>query len=272
MAKHRFNPEIAKKVGVNAAVIYENFKFWCSRNAKQGRNLRDGRAWYFASRTDLCKLFPYFSDSQVRTAIEKLVASELVIRGEYNLANYDKTSWYSVSESADWVRNAIGEKSPMDRSEIANRLVENRRPIPDKNNDNNHSPKPPEGDRLSAGSEDQTQEVTLVQIEEGFREFWDKIWPGHERKAKEPDCAKIYRKACEGKHRKAAKVSPDGLNAATRRYIISVRDRKYLRAPLGWLSDGDWELFLNAATAPESNEHVPYYRRVLEAQKTGRLV
>ncbi|WP_375173384.1 hypothetical protein [Pseudooceanicola sp.] len=263
MAKHRFEPEIAKKVGVNAAVIYENFKFWCSKNAKQGRNIRDGRAWYFASRTDLCELFPYFSDSQVRTAIEKLVASELVMRGEYNRANYDKTSWYSVPESADWVRDAIGEKSPMDRSEIANRLVENRRPIPDENNDNNHSPIPPEGDGLSADSEDQIQEETLVQIEEGFREFWE----AYPRKVGPEPAKRNYKRAL--KIADAATIL-----AGAKRYAEKVRrdrtETRWIPHPKTWLDDKGWKDFDQVEREPD--RPMTYAQRVLAAQGTGRVV
>ena len=33
MSMHSFDPEIAKKVGVNAAVIYQNIIFWTEKNA-----------------------------------------------------------------------------------------------------------------------------------------------------------------------------------------------------------------------------------------------
>ena len=29
---HSFDPMVAERVGVNAAVIYQNFLFWCEKN------------------------------------------------------------------------------------------------------------------------------------------------------------------------------------------------------------------------------------------------
>jgi hypothetical protein len=52
------------------------------------------------------------------------------VKGEYNVAAYDKTNWYSPAMSAEWV-SAIGQKSPMDWSKIANGLAKNGQPIPD---------------------------------------------------------------------------------------------------------------------------------------------
>ena len=127
---HSFDPEIAKKVGVNAAVIYQNIVWWTQKNAANKQNVRDGHVWTYNSRTAFGRLFPYLTQSQIKTAISKLVDTGLLLKGEYNVANYDKTNWYSPSISAEWLENPIGYKSPMDWSETANGLVENRQPIP----------------------------------------------------------------------------------------------------------------------------------------------
>ncbi|GGE30129.1 hypothetical protein GCM10011360_17740 [Primorskyibacter flagellatus] len=129
------------------------------------------------------------------------------------------------------------------------------------------TPIPPEGDLFSAESKDRRPEPDL--IGDGFKEFWETIWPSHQRKTGRRDCEKVYRQACEGKHPKAEKVSPADLNAATRRYVSSVQDRQYLKGPLPWLRQPGWEPFLSA---DEPDRPKSYARRVLEAQKSGRLV
>lgn len=128
---HSFEPEIAARVGLNAAVIYQNIVWWTQKNAANEKNIRDGLVWTYNSRTAFGKLFPYLTQSQIKTALSKLVETGLLVKGEYNAANYDKTNWYSPIISAEWINNAIGQKSPMDWSEIANGLVRNRQPIPD---------------------------------------------------------------------------------------------------------------------------------------------
>lgn len=131
MSLHSFDPRIAHQVGVNAAVIYQNLVFWAEKNKANQRHIRDGYVWTYNSARAFSELFPYLSQSQVKTAINKLVESGLLVKGEYNKANYDRTNWYSPAITAEWVNHAIGQKSPMDQTKIANGLVKNRQPIPD---------------------------------------------------------------------------------------------------------------------------------------------
>lgn len=124
-------------------------------------------------------------------------------------------------------------------------------------------------DLFSAETEVCDESQTPDQIEEGFEQFWSEIWPSHQRKAGKADCRKVYRQACTGKHPKADKVLPADLNMATRRYIASVKDREYLKAPLAWLRLPGWEPFLGQS---DPQKPMTYAQKVLAAQKTGRLV
>lgn len=104
------------------------------------------------------------------------------------------------------------------------------------------------------------------QIEAGFQEFWAEIWPTHKRKAGKIDCQKIYRAACEGKHPKAAKVSPSALNRAARAYIASLRgDMTYLKGPKPWLNQPGWEPYLEAVSVPSLDQLTPRQRNLLQA-------
>lgn len=103
---------------------------------------------------------------------------------------------------------------------------------------------------FSEMEEPQSQED---RVESGFETFWKEIWPSHRRKAQKVDCRKIYRKACEGKHARAeSALTPDQLNAAARRYIASVEDRQFLKAPRAWLNGALWEPWLDAPDPQQS--------------------
>jgi hypothetical protein len=108
------------------------------------------------------------------------------------------------------------------------------------------SPIPPEGadDLFSEKSEQTKPDSQADLIEQGFTEFWNTIWPTHQRKTAKADCRKVYVQACTGKHPKAEPITPQALNAATRRYITSVTDRQFLKAPLAWLRLPGWEAFV----------------------------
>ena len=132
---HSFDIEIAEKYGVIEAVLYENFRHWLRQNYANGKNIRDGRPWTYNSVKAYAELFPYLSEKQIRRGIDSLVDQGAIIKGEYNKANYDKTSWYSVPDIAVL---AIRPKGQMDSPEKANRSAQKGEPIPYINTDENN--------------------------------------------------------------------------------------------------------------------------------------
>ena len=129
MSAHLFDPAIAAQVGLNAAVIYQNLKFWCDKNAANGRHLHDGEYWSYNSVKAFDVLFPYLSKSQIRTAMDKLENTGLIKVGNFNASTYDRTKWFCVP-------------SQIHLSEIANGIVKNHEPIPDSKPDNKPDDKP----------------------------------------------------------------------------------------------------------------------------------
>lgn len=124
MSLHSFEPEIAAKVGVNAAVIYQNILFWTRKNAANGKHIHEGKVWTYNSVKALNKLFEYLSPAQIRTAIGKLLDAGLIYEGNFNQIAYDRTKWYGVPCEIHLSKNANG-------------VEQNRKPIPDSNPDSN---------------------------------------------------------------------------------------------------------------------------------------
>jgi len=127
---HSFDIENAKKYGVIEAVILENMLHWLSVNKANETNIHDGKVWTYNSVQAYSRLFPYLTPKQIRRAIDSLVDENAIVKGEYNKANYDKTSWYSVPDESIL---AIGPKGQMDSPKRADRSVQNGKPIPDIN-------------------------------------------------------------------------------------------------------------------------------------------
>lgn len=88
----------AIEYGVNPALILANFRYWLNEKKTQKASHKDGRVWYYNSRAGLTELHPYFSERQIRTAIDKLIESGIIITGNYNKKANDKTIWYSINE------------------------------------------------------------------------------------------------------------------------------------------------------------------------------
>lgn len=98
--KHHFEVKVATEVGVNAAIVYENIAYWVKHNEKQGKNLKEGVHWMYATQKELAEQFEYLSIKQVRTALEKLEEHGFIRTGSFNRHGYDRTTWYTITDKA----------------------------------------------------------------------------------------------------------------------------------------------------------------------------
>ena len=95
---HSFDIEIAKKYGINEALIYNHFLFWIIKNKANEKNYKDGRYWTYSSIKALQNIFDYLSEKQIRTAINNLIDNKVLIKANYNSNPYDRTTWYAFVE------------------------------------------------------------------------------------------------------------------------------------------------------------------------------
>jgi hypothetical protein len=95
---HFFDIEHAKRFGVIEAVLIANFQFWITKNRANGENQRNGRTWTYNSVRAYALLFPYLSRDQVRRAIDRLVAAEVLVVGNYNDKATDQTKWFAFHD------------------------------------------------------------------------------------------------------------------------------------------------------------------------------
>lgn len=95
MSRHSFDPDVAKLVGINAAVIFQNILWWTEKNAANGKHEYEGRFWTYSSVSAFEALFPYLTAKQIRLALDKLEDAGFLIAGNFNQSAYDRTKWYS---------------------------------------------------------------------------------------------------------------------------------------------------------------------------------
>ena len=140
MTKHYFSIAVAKEVGVNAAVVFQNLAYWIKHNEEKNINYHDGQYWTFNSVEALRAVLPYMTTNQIRLSLQKLKEADFIITGNYNRMKYDKTLWYAVGEAGKNVingdeekDNSIFEKSQTDLSEDTDGSGKYQKPIPDIN-------------------------------------------------------------------------------------------------------------------------------------------
>ena len=133
--EHSFVIQDAEKYGVECAVLLKNMRFWLDKNLANGKHVKDGRVWTYNSVKAFSDLFPYLTEKQIRTRLEKLEAAGVLLTDNFNSKNYDKTKWYSVNEEK-YNSNETQEKSHCPNGQIdvtkwANGSAQTGKPIPD---------------------------------------------------------------------------------------------------------------------------------------------
>ncbi|GAB5434769.1 MAG: hypothetical protein EpisKO_41390 [Epibacterium sp.] len=230
MSRHSFEPHIAQKVGLNAAVIYQNLKFWCEKNAANEKNIHDGKAWTYNSMKAFETLFPYLSGKQIRSALDRLEQDGLVEVGNFNKDARDRTKWYAIREDCNCPTGQ------MELPQRANSFAPEGEPLPDSKPDNKHTPQPPQGADLFGSL---PEEVETSKLDHGF----DEIWAAFPRKPNMPGkdiCRKEYERALK-------KVSHEDLLRAVQAYARTRegQDPKFHSRLSKWLREGNYEGFLS---------------------------
>ena len=135
--QHHFDISIASKYGVNVAIFLNNMSFWIHRNIANNKHFHDENYWTYNSVEAYRLLFPYWTTSQVRTTINNCIKYGLIVEGNYNEKQYDRTKWYCLSiEGQKLCGITICQNSQMDLSKSTNGFAKNHEPIPDRKPDN----------------------------------------------------------------------------------------------------------------------------------------
>ena len=126
MAEHSFDIELAREFGVNAAILFNNICFWINKNRANGKNFFDGDYWTYNSKRAFAELFPYMSERQVGSALQKLIDAKMIKTGNYNEDKRDKTTWYALDINGA----CMVQKCKLHLTKSYNGNNENVRPLP----------------------------------------------------------------------------------------------------------------------------------------------
>ena len=135
-----FNEDHASKYGLKEAIVLHKVIFYVLVNEKDRRNLRKGRYWTFKSKEGWRSAFPFFSEWQIWRSLKALEKGGALLSDSFNRKAYDKTRWYSLTDSlvkeskgSDYWQRAIRNSvKPNCKNAITNR--KNAIPIPLDNN------------------------------------------------------------------------------------------------------------------------------------------
>jgi len=98
--EHSFNIEIATKYGIEEAILLNNLYFWICKNIVNKQNFYDNYYWTYNTMEAFAQLFPYMNKRQIGYRLQHLVDENLIIKGNYNNSQLDRTLWYTLTKQA----------------------------------------------------------------------------------------------------------------------------------------------------------------------------
>lgn len=133
-----FNIDFAIKYGLNEAVMMNNLIFCIYKNKANEMHFYENKYWTYNSIPAFNKLFPYWSERQIRTILDKLKNKDCIEIGNFNKNKYDRTTWYTITKKTEEIYNiSINEidkkgnlqQTQMHLSEMTNEINSNDRTI-----------------------------------------------------------------------------------------------------------------------------------------------
>lgn len=98
MREYSFNLEAARRYGVDGAVVLQGMAVWISKNRANERHFHDGRWWTYNSKAALTRLFPFWTEKQLRRIVKSLNEEGALLLGNYSDGAAHNTTWYALSD------------------------------------------------------------------------------------------------------------------------------------------------------------------------------
>lgn len=201
---HQFEVEIALEYGIEEAIVIDKFVGWIQHNMANGKNYHDGRTWTFNSAKAYADIFPYMTESKIKRVIAKLVEQGVIVKGNYNENQYDRTTWYAFTD----LGNALVQKCYFHSSKMTNGMIQNEPTIPNNQPNNQqytliHSDECAEGELFDKA---ETSTITMLSSEDKLPYApakaekdgsFEDLWQMYERKGSKANAKKEFYKLTE---------------------------------------------------------------------------
>lgn len=232
--KHFFEIDLAKELGIHAAILLENIGYWIKQNEANEKNFYDGEYWTYNSRRAYKELFPYMSERQINTAFSKLIDGGYIITGNYNKLAYDRTLWYALTQKGKCILHF----DIMESDNMSNGECQNGEPIPD----------------IKPDITQKEKTNNNIDYEAEFEKLWT-LYPCKRGKSQ------VSKKAMK----ELAKAGFDVVSKAIENYKKEVEDIRQNSFNQQWLNgstffNGRWKDYVtaNEPTFPDGRKEVEY--------------
>jgi hypothetical protein len=107
LLSHSFDTGLAKRFGIECAILINHFRHWIEKNHKLKRNYLEGRTWSYQTYAEISADMPYLSYSQVRHSIRKLCKEQVIVKGKFNRRKGDNTIWFAFHNERIFCPNIL---------------------------------------------------------------------------------------------------------------------------------------------------------------------
>lgn len=130
------NPELASIIGLNESIVVMQVNYWIEVNKSSNANFYSNRYWVYNTYKQWQEQFPFWSVETIKRTFRKLEKSGILITGNFNSLNLDKTKWYTIDfDALDKIcenskadkknKNRMGQIDPIDGSDRPLRIGQN---------------------------------------------------------------------------------------------------------------------------------------------------
>ena len=88
-----FYPSLAKEIGVNEAIFFQELHYWLMDSKK----VKNGKKWVCMTYDEIQERLNFFSLNTIKKIIKKLSASNLILIDNFNESKMEKTTWYTIN-------------------------------------------------------------------------------------------------------------------------------------------------------------------------------
>ena len=221
-------PSLAVELkSVDKAIILQQIHYWLQKS----NNIVDGHRWVYNTVSDWQKQFPWLTTKTVQRYLKDLCDRGLLITGNYNKANFDRTKWYRIDYSVlDKLANSKGTVSPNGK-ELSVPMERDcqSQPIPIDYTENTH--------KINNNKSKSDNLDNSIDYQKEFNSLWE-LYPPYRKQGKKIAFSsyKAWRKADKDNTFAKAKTQLD----AYLNYIkIHNVDRPFVKAGKTWFANID---------------------------------
>lgn len=98
-----FKKDLAKKYGVDAAILIQHFQFSIRHHKKNGTHFYEGRYWTYDSLDTLTSLYPFWTKRVIRRILKHLKEKNVLITSNFNKHKYNRTTWFAFQDEDKFI-------------------------------------------------------------------------------------------------------------------------------------------------------------------------